>query len=246
MFYTSPLMARHGIQAVFSDRQGGVSKGAFESLNLGFGLGDEDAHVRHNLHMLCQMAGMPSPHQARQVHGTQVLVCSGASKHHEQDADILIAREQGVALAVRTADCLPVLLADKQAGVIAAVHAGWRGTVARIVEQALARMLAYGAEVERIQASLGPYIAPCCFAVSDDVAEQLCDACSQNVTLHQDGKTYADLAKANHVQLLSFGVNTENIELSRHCTACCKQPGFFSYRRDKGKTGRQLSMICLS
>ena len=246
MFYTSPLMAKHGIKAVFSDRQGGVSQDAFESLNLGFGLGDTDANVQCNLQTLCQSAEMPIPHQVEQVHGAQALVCSGSGKIHKQDADILITAEKGVALAVRTADCLPILLADKQAGIIAAVHAGWRGTVAKVAEEALAKMLERGAEVNHVLVSLGPCIAPCCFAVSDDVAGQLCDACSQNVTLKKSGQTYADLAKTNYSQLLALGVNAENIELSKHCTVCGTQPSFFSYRRDSGQTGRQLSIISLS
>ncbi len=246
MFYTSPLMAKHGIKAVFSDRQGGVSQDEFESLNLGFDLGDTDANVQHNLQTLCQSADVSIPHQAKQVHGAQALICSGSGKIHKQNADILITTKKGVALAVRTADCLPILLADKQAGIVAAVHAGWRGTVAKVVEEALAKMLECGAEVDNVLVSLGPCIAPCCFAVSNDVAQQLCETCSQNVTLKKDGQTYADLVKTNYFQLLALGVNAENIELSKHCTVCGVQPIFFSYRRDSGQTGRQLSIISLS
>jgi YfiH family protein len=239
-------MAKHGIQAVFSDKQGGVSQGAFESLNLGVDLGDKLEHVERNLAILCENTGMPQPHLAKQVHGKQVMLCEGDGQYHQQEADILITTEKHVTVAVRTADCLPILFGDKQAGVAAVAHAGWRGTVAKVAETTLIAMLDKGAQLENILVSLGPCIGSCCFAVADDVGQQLDDACSQNVTVHRGQKIYADLAQANVFQLLNSGVSSRNIELCNHCTSCSTQPSYFSYRRDSGQTGRQLSMISLS
>ncbi|PCI02336.1 MAG: hypothetical protein COB79_02320 [Zetaproteobacteria bacterium] len=246
MFYTSKLMAKHGINAVFSDRDGGVSEGAFSSLNLGEGLGDASEYVVQNLARLCRASAMPAPHQAKQVHGIQILHCEGDGVSHQRDADILITTHSGVALAVRTADCLPIILVDVEAGVAAAVHAGWRGTVQKVVSIAIDVMCDKGANPAQILASLGPSIASCCFAVNAEVAEALSQSCGVDVRLNQGGKVFADLAKANRHQLLGKGVQASCIEMSPSCTHCSEQPSYFSHRRDCGKTGRQLAMISLS
>ncbi|MDQ6983588.1 MAG: laccase domain-containing protein, partial [Ghiorsea sp.] len=166
-------MAKHGINAVFSDRGGGVSEGAFSSLNLGEGLGDASECVTQNLARLCRASAIPVPHQAKQVHGIQILHCEGDGVSHQRDADILITTHSGVALAVRTADCLPITLVDVEAGVAAAVHAGWRGTVQKVVSIAIDEMCDKGANPAQILASLGPSIVSCCFAVNAEVAEAL-------------------------------------------------------------------------
>jgi len=245
MFHTSVLMKNKGVQAVFTNREGGCSPPPFGALNLGFDLGDADKHVRANLQTLCQASGLSMPHQAQQVHGHAVLVCTGAGKHHDVEADILLSTEPKQALAVRTADCLPLLLADPQAQVIAAVHAGWRGTVAQVASIAVQAMLDAGAQAERILASLGPCIGACCFEVNADIKAKLQDCCGHEVSAQRDGNVYADLALANYYQLLNSGLSAENMERLDACTACSKQPPYFSYRRDAGQTGRQLALIAL-
>lgn len=246
MFHTSKLMAKHGIKAVFSDRAGGVSEAAFSSLNLGEDLGDASEHVAQNLARLCQTLKMPIPHQAKQVHGIQVLYCEGGGVSHQKDADILITTDSGVALAVRTADCLPIVLVDAEAGVVAAVHAGWRGTAQKVVSIAIDAMCDKGANPAHILASLGPSIASCCFAVNAEIAEALSQSCGVDVRLNQGEQVFADLAKANLNQLLTQGVKHACIEVSQSCTHCSEQPSYFSHRRDCGKTGRQMAMISLS
>ncbi|MDX8384008.1 MAG: peptidoglycan editing factor PgeF [Ghiorsea sp.] len=245
MFSPSSLLAKHGIHAVFSDKEGGCSSDPFASLNLGLGLGDDEQCVDHNLNHLCLQAHTPIPHQAQQVHGQDILHCHGAGKQHDIEADILVANESNIALAVRTADCLPVLLADPHAGVIAAVHAGWRGTVAGVAPLAVEKMCSLGAKPERIVASLGACIASCCFVVHEDVARQLKASCGKDVTHVSDGVLYADLLQVNGLQLRDSGLLGEHIENSGFCTSCNVSPAFFSYRRDGGVTGRQLAVIRL-
>ncbi len=244
MFYASDLMAKHGIKALFSDREGGCSVSPFDSLNLGSDLGDSEENVIKNLNHLCVSAGLNLPHQSKQVHGIQVCRCQGSGKLH-QDADILITTQRHTTIAVRTADCLPILLVDKKTQVAAAVHAGWRGSVQRVVQVAVSEMCGLGANEENILASLGPCIAACCFEISADVGHQLSQSCGKNVVSKRRERLFADLGKTNMLQLLACGLQPNNIELSLACTACQVSPSYFSYRRDHGETGRQLSMISL-
>ena len=144
-FMRSELFHAHGINAVFSQRAGGVSSAPFDSLNLGLGLGDSDEHVRVNLAHLCSDAGFPVPHRSVQTHGTNVLLCRGDGTQHTSEADILITSSPLSAVAVRTADCLPILLADRESGIAAAVHAGWRGTAQSVVQKAVDAMQQLGA-----------------------------------------------------------------------------------------------------
>lgn len=237
MFDVSRLLQKHGVQAVFTNREGGAITD--------FSLLDEEKLAR-NIQLLCNQTHISTPHQVIQVHKAEVLHCSGLGYIHQQEADILLATERGVALAVRTADCVPILLADEQAGVISAVHAGWKGTVAQAVLKAVQVMCAHGAHVEKIVASLGPCIGSCCFVVHADVAQKLDDACQQRVSFYRNGFCFADLALANQDQLLGAGVRPENIETLPHCTACHLDPSYYSFRRDKGDTGRQLSIVMLA
>jgi len=237
MFYVSGLLHKHGVQAVFTNREGVTTTD--------FSLFDEEK-LAQNIQLLCHQAHIVTPHQVIQVHKAEVLHCSGLGYVHQQEADILLATEPGVALAVRTADCVPILLADEHAGVIAAVHAGWKGTVAQVVLKAVQAMCMQGAKAEQIVASLGPCIGSCCFAVHSDVAQKLDDACQQPVSSYREGTCFADLALANQVQLLGVGIRPENIEILPHCTACHTDPSYYSFRRDDGDTGRQLSMLMLA
>lgn len=237
MFYVSRLLRNHGIQTVFTNREGGAKAN--------FSLADETKFA-HHIQVLCAQTNFPKPHQVIQAHKAEVLHCSGLGHMHQQEADILLATERGAALAIRTADCVPILLADQQAGVIAAVHAGWKGTVAQAAFKAVQAMCKYGANAEHIVASLGPYIGPCCFEVGLDIANRLDDTCQQKASFERDGACFVDLASVNQQQLLWAGVQFENIEVSPHCTMCHTDPSYYSFRRDNGDTGRQLSMIMLA
>jgi hypothetical protein len=167
----------------------------------------------------------------RQIHSGLVLIAreSGICG----DGDALITSCPGLSVSVRTADCYPILLSDGKS--VAAVHAGWRGTAAHIVEKTLERMCTeFGTPIGEVRAAIGPGIGACCYEVGSDVARQF----------GLDGKTHLDLVQENRRQLERSGVPSENIEASGICTFC-DAGRFFSFRRDKERAGRMTSFIRL-
>ncbi len=161
----------------------------------------------------------------KQIHSGIVLRADAAGCVGEGDA--LISSEPGVVVSIRTADCIPILLADTRTGSVAAVHAGWRGTVARIVVNALERM---GSRPEDVCAAIGPGIGVCCYEVGLDVAQKLGET--------RAGKV--DLAQINRRQLVAAGVR--QIDVVSPCTFC-EAEQFFSYRREGERAGRMISFI---
>jgi len=246
MFQASKLLAKHHITGIFSERHGGLSPAPFNSLNLGFGLGDATENIRHNLKILCATAHIPMPHRSQQVHRTSLLLCDDQGIQHDTPADILITCTAGCSVAVRTADCLPILLVDPKAGVAAAVHAGWRGTVQQVAQVAIQHMQKLGAHTEHILASLGPCISTCCFEVDIHTAELLASSHPQAQAhiYNKKHKAWPDLQAINTLQLQSSGIQTTNIESMRLCT-CCLTERFFSHRRDSMQSGRQLAIVAL-
>lgn len=240
----SSLLAGHGFLGLFTTRLNGVSPLPFDSLNFGYGLGDDDGNVRRNFELLAEKSGLSgAPHMVRQVHKADAVWCRGAGIQHTQEADILLSDQADVALAVRTADCLPLLLADPATGITAAVHAGWRGTVAGAAAEAVARMAAHGSRPEVILASLGPCIGPCCFVIDETTADRLA-ACTPGAEeeIRYVPQRSADIAAINRRQLLHAGLQAGHIEMSNRCTSCEAQL-FFSHRRDHGRTGRHLAVV---
>lgn len=244
VFFRSSLLAKHGITGIFSTRCGGISPAPFDSLNLGTDVGDNGSHVQRNLRLLMRASGLQEvPHQARQVHGIKVLPCRGQGLVHDDEADILISNARGTALAVGTADCLPILLADPEIRGIAAVHAGWRGTVKQAAIAGVAAMQQMGAEPARILASLGPCIGPCCFEIDTHTAQRLAASCPGAAEhIHGHERPHADLAAINQAQLLLAGLSPRHIERIEDCT-CCQPQRYFSYRRDGANSGRHLAIV---
>jgi purine-nucleoside/S-methyl-5'-thioadenosine phosphorylase / adenosine deaminase len=241
LFLSSGLFARHGACGIFSLRHGGTSKPPFATLNLGYGLGDSDAHVDGNMHRFLDAAALPMPHTARQCHGTAILACHGPGRQHEEEADILLADDPLAAIGIRTADCVPILLADPRRRRLAAVHAGWRGTAAGVAAHAVRAMQAAGSHPSELLAAIGPAIGPCCYAIGDDVARQLGHPDPASAFNRIDNVIHADLALLNARQLAACGIPMASIEQLSACTAC--QPErFFSHRRDHGRTGRHLAV----
>ena len=168
----------------------------------------------------------------KQVHSDKVLHATASGLQGEADAIVTTTPELWI--AVRTADCLPILLVDPVARVAAAVHSGWRGTAARIAAKTVLTMLELGAEVSSLRAAIGPGIGPCCFEVGPEVSPHF----------GLEGRANVDLAAANERQLLEAGLALENLWVSKQCTKC--EPGtFHSYRRDPGTLGRMVSAIRL-
>ena len=245
-FLRSKLLSAIGITAIFSERSGGISPPPFNSLNLGHNIGDSSKNVEANMARLVETAGLSGrPHQTGQVHGVEYFICSGIGSLHSEQADILISNEPETPIAVRTADCLPILMADPVNRVVAAVHAGWRGTAAGVVITAVEEMVNMGAKQEHIHASLGPSISSCCFEVDDNTAEMLKKSVAgAEKAIVYSPEPHPDLAAINLLQLKETGMTEDHIETLGICT-CCHPERFYSYRRDHGTTGRHLAVVAL-
>jgi polyphenol oxidase len=145
-------------------------------------------------------------------------------------------------LGILTADCVPILIADSDGRAVAAIHAGWRGTAARIAETAAVRVIEkFRIEPWKLIAVIGPHIGPCCYEIGEEVASEIGDEGA--ILRHSDWlKPHLDLAAANRRQLLKAGIPEEQIEASSLCTKC-REDLFHSYRRDGKRMGHMLSVI---
>lgn len=227
-----------GVRAGCSTRLGGVSQAPFDSLNLAEHVGDEPDHVRSNRDLLSAALQLPGqPQWLKQVHGTDCVDLDLAGGPRTADAAL---SHDGRVCAVMTADCLPVLLAARDGSVVAAVHAGWRGLQAGVIEQAVRAMRAPG---DALQAWLGPAIGPRAFEVGAEVLQAFTDADSGALNhfraSNRAGHWLADLPALARRRLRSCGVNAVyGGDICTHSDA----DRFFSYRRD-GRCGRMVSLI---
>ena len=188
---------------------------------------------------------------ANQTHSDHVKIISEkeskgwkALEEAVADCDALITDKKGVMLTILTADCVPVLLYDTKREVIAAVHAGWKGTQKKIVAKTVQKMVeVFGSGPKDIIAGIAPSIGQCCYEVGKDVAEHFFDIPEALVSVGE--KYMLDLPLINKKQLMDTGVNDSNIEMSGICTAC-EADRFFSYRKEQGCTGRFMSMIAMT
>ncbi len=235
------LSAPHG----FPTRQGGLSQGPFASLNASATVGDEPAHVEANLERLAAAAQV-APDRIRllsQVHGDLVIEATEVAPQAPPTADGQWTQAPGVAIGVRTADCLPILLEDPIGRRVAAVHAGWRGVIAKIVVKAIDALVAQGTRPENLRAAIGPAIGPCCFEVDGDVPDRFAAAFGAAVVRRVEGraKPFLDLAACVRQSLEQSGVPRGQVDALGACTSCDAR--FYSHRRDQGRTGRHLSFI---
>ena len=242
-YLTCPALgAPHG----FSTRLGGQSEGPFASLNLGVSAGDDEPTVRLNRQAWAEALGMPGPILSlHQVHGAAVHAV--AERPHETlYGDGVVSATPGLPISVFTADCTPILLHDPVSGAVGAVHAGWRGTVAHVVQAAVQAMAErYGARPEAMRAAIGPAIGPCCFEVGPEVVEAASQAPWpgwEAAVVPQSPRPHFDLFEANERQLVAAGLAPERVFNSRLCTAC-RADWFYSWRRDQGRTGRLQAAI---
>jgi len=248
-------LVKHG----FTARIGGVSPLPYQSLNLAFHTGDLDQNVLQNRRLLSSALelDLASWVAGKQIHGDRVAVIGrkeigkGAYDYASalEDADALITDIPGVVLTSYSADCVPILFLDPKKKAIGAVHAGWRGTVEKIGVKTLGKMQEFfGSESADCLIAIGPSIGPLAFQVDEKVL-----FCWQNtfpyweqVSQSQgEGKWLLDLWETNKRQLLEVGVREENITVSRLCTFC-RTDLFFSYRAQKGKTGRMAALLSLN
>ncbi len=234
----SALLA--GFPHGFTTRRGGASAPPFDGLNLGGLVGDDPARVAENWALVERETGL-SFARARQVHGARVLRADGPSPPAEE-ADVVVTRRAGVAACVSIADCVPVLVADPETGAVAAVHAGWRGTLARAAAEGVRALSAEtGTAPASMLAAIGPSIGPCCYEVSEDLAARFASDLGADLVRPGAGPKL-DLWAANAAVLRAAGVREDRIEVLGRCTAC-ERDLFFSHRRDAGRTGRQIAFI---
>lgn len=248
-FLQSHLFRGAGFSHAFFTRRGGVSEGPFESLNFSISVGDAADRVEENLQRAALALGVSRPrlYFASQVHGTDVYEVMGGSHPErvvEERADVVMSAIAGVASAVRTADCVPVLFADERSGMVAAAHAGWRGLVRGVLASAVQRLLERGCRVDELLVAVGPHISVEAFEVSPEVAWELQEATpGRNVVRQQPGRRpHCDLRAVAHAQLVDLGVSAARLDDVHGCTV--GQPhDFFSYRRDGQRSGRLLSAV---
>ncbi|MEU0116900.1 peptidoglycan editing factor PgeF [Streptomyces bobili] len=232
-----------GAHFAFTDRWGGVSAAPYEELNLGGAVGDDPGAVRTNRESAAKSLGLEAGRVVwmNQVHGADVAVVDGPwGEHPVPDVDAIVTTERGLALAVLTADCTPVLLADPVAGVVAAAHAGRPGMVAGIVPAAVRAMVGLGAEPSRIVARTGPAVCGRCYEVPETMRAEVA---AVEPAAHAEtswGTSAVDVTAGVHAQLDRLGVHDR--EQSPVCTRESKD--HFSYRRDRA-TGRLAGYVWL-
>lgn len=257
-YITVPKWEAQGIVQAFSTRQGGISQGGYESLNMGLHVGDLENRVLENRSLLMGafQARLEDVVCCEQVHGSKVAVINGADKGKgafRLDAaiprhDAMITDSPGVYLMTLYADCVPVYYFDPVHRSVGLAHCGWKGTMGRIAQKTLEAMKTYyNCEASEVQVFIGPGIGPCCFEIKPDLVAKVYEEFSDQsgiITSSDDGRHTWDLQRTNALLLEAMGVNPQNIIICGMCTACIPDL-FFSYRRDSGATGRMAALIGL-
>lgn len=241
-----------GVPHCFTTRYGGVSTGHLASLNIGASRGDDPENVAKNYRILANALGFSEDDLVltRQTHSDIVRAVTaedagkGLSHSLYPECDGLITNAPGVALAVFTADCTPILLWDSVTGAVGAVHAGWRGTAAGIAQKCVEAMVKhYDCDPKNIHAAIGPNIGACCFETDADVPDAMTTALGAEAApyITQNGSKYhLDLKAINALFLKRAGVT--RIEVSTCCTAC-EPERFWSHRVTRGERGSQGAII---
>jgi len=237
-FITPDWPAPESIRAVSTTRRGGRSSAPYRGLNLATHVGDSDSDVEYNRKQLDQTLALPAkPNWLQQVHG--IDIANGTSAVQPPVADGAFSSSPGEVLAVMTADCLPLLMCNKQGTEIAAVHAGWRGLLGGVIESALAR---FTLPADELLIWLGPAIGADSFEVGDEVRAQFLEvdeATRVAFRATQNGRWLADIYQLARIRLQKQGITA--IYGGEYCTVSDVER-FYSYRRD-GVTGRMASLI---
>ncbi|RJP31790.1 MAG: peptidoglycan editing factor PgeF [Actinobacteria bacterium] len=247
--YAGDLLGKN-IGLIFTDRRGGASPPPFDSLNLAYHTGDEPDNVVRNRAEVAQTLGIPEKRfvYLDQVHGLHVVRAAlpdgGSTGEAILAADGVFTTQRGVVLSVLTADCVPIAVGLPAAGIVAMLHAGWRGTVGNIAGCALHGMrMELGLDPGEIHVVMGPAIGPCCYEVDEGRARLFVERYGEKskVVTGEDGRRL-DLLRANLLNLIEAGVREENISGVGGCTCCDDR--YYSFRRD-GVTGRQGAFVFL-
>lgn len=240
------LLRVDGISHFVTDRNSNSNNGEF---TLSYSSSPDKEFVRSNRHLLATALEIPLSqlYFPSQAHQTRIVNVSSITKKEELlETDALITNEKNICIAVMSADCVPILLYDKKNRAVGAVHSGWRGTVAKIIEKTLHGMhAAFGTIGENIIAAIGPSVCQDSYEVGTEVVSEFINVFGNESGLmipQANGKAKLDLWKANKIQLLSFDVKESNIEISDLCSVKNNR-NFFSAR--KGDTGRFAAGIML-
>ena len=256
-FAADGIESAGGVAHGFSTRKGGVSQGMWASLNLGVSRGDDPDRVRENYRRFLSAIGAEGGPLAmtNQVHGGTVRTVTSADWKEDPygkvsyEADALMTATPGVTLLIFTADCIPILFYDPVRRVVAACHAGWRGTAAGIAGNTVERMKeVYGCRGEDILAAVGPGIGSCCFETHEDVPNAMMASMATAVLpcleVKPNGKFAVDLKGINVKRLEQAGLDPANIAVCPSCTSC-NTDLFWSHRRMGTDRGSMAAAICL-
>ncbi len=249
VFYISEALKpyRNVVNAV-TTRHGGVSRAPFDTLNLGGTVGDDPANVRENLRRVHVALGLDqvATVDARQAQADRVARVTAENRGTRiSDVDGLITNERDIPLMLRFADCVPILFYDPAHKAIGIAHAGWRGTVGHVVTNTVKAMgEAFGTRPAELVACVCPSIGPCCYEIGPDVGERVEHAFpgASDLLLRRNGSMHLDLWAANAHQLRTLGVS--QIEIAGLCTSD-RTDEWYSWRREKGQTGRFAAIIAL-
>jgi YfiH family protein len=247
--------AGRGAFAAFSSRLGGVSRGPFESLNLGNSVGDDPACVAENKALFWAATGLDARRavRAQQVHSDVVAaVDAGHAGCVVRGADALVTREPGLPLVTGHADCVPIFFLDPVTRSGGLAHAGWRGTIRGIARRVVERLSSeYGVRASDLLAVIGPSAGPCCYEVGEDVQRAARDHLPwaldvlEEMPLRASGRRWKfNMWEANRRLLMDAGLEPRNVVCWDLCTACSPDL-FFSYRRDGPRSGRMEAVFAL-
>ena len=242
------------LAAGFTTRNGGSSRPPYNSLNLGFGSGDQQSQVEANRAVVARSFGL-EPHlllTVKQVHGSEILVIDQpnpeVSHFQRVESDAIITNQRNILLGILVADCFPVILYDRSKHVAAVIHLGWRGTAAGLLERTVIAMREiFDCQAVDISAAIGPGIAAHNYEVDRPVRDLFRQGTGHWQRIASEvrlGHWQLDLQKSIALQLDAAGIDRAAIDTVAECT-CCHKETFFSYRRDKGKTGRQMGFVLL-
>lgn len=247
-YLASELLRRAGFRHAFFTRNGGASSGPYRSLNFAVAVGDQQALVDENFERAAEVLAVPAQrlYFLSQVHGTASVIAEGGVPRAEfarREGDIVVSKAAKLAAAVRTADCVPILLADRGSGAVAAVHAGWRGVAYGAVEAGVEALRALAGGRGELLAAIGPHISREAFEVGEDVASELERSSPvEHVVDRSRSRPHVDLRRIVHAKLRSLGLANEAIDQVFGCTFL-DGARFFSFRRDGSASGRHLSAI---
>lgn len=257
LYYTFPAFDKTGLVTHgFSTRLGGVSTGIYQSMNLSFTRGDDEAAVRENFARFCRAIGSDSSRTvvSAQQHHTTIYNATASDcgrgvlrERGYTDIDGLLTDEPNVLLCTQYADCVPLFFIDPVRRVVGTSHAGWRGTAAEIGAVTVERMCGdYGCRREDILAGIGPSIGPCCFEVDAPVYEAFLKTPSFDETCvrHRGEKFDIDLWEINRRTLLSAGITPDHITVTDLCTKCHPEV-FWSHRVTGNQRGSLAGFIAL-